>query len=361
MAVIETGLARRAARRRRGGWSLVEAVLSAAVLSTMLVVAAALLVLATRGADRDKRDDIASRQRDLERAAALVADDIASARVVLAWSSTGILLAVADPNGVDVREIEYRRTSADEGTMERIVDGGPAIALVAGVASLHFDAAAAEREGAVTIERDPEAAPLAASGPPATGSHAVASLSGAALTVRPALPENAVGWEVTALRIRAQQGAAASRSVTVELRTPVGLLPGGTVLATRVVRGDEVPASMGWFTVDLPDTVVPAGLDAVSVTFTTTSLLAPIAIETASNSPARSWDASHSGTLGAWLPMLGSGLTYELIGRVRVPTSTIERRLVAARVRIEPADAQLAAVERIVVPVAPIASEAALP
>lgn len=344
-----SGFARRvSARRVAAGWSLAEVVFAGGVLSVMLAASAAVIAVATRPLASLAGEPAELVSADFQRICDAIAAELRLATEIVEANGEAIRVLVRDPGGSGSREIEFRFLAGDGGRLLRAVDGGTPAVLAAGIKGAYFETMTDEREGTPRYAFDAQATTLAASAAGTKGELGVTLLSGGAVTVQPALPTGARAWEVSGLRVRARRGASPSNRVVVELRTPVGLLPGGTVLASASVEGQAAPVAMGWMTIALPPTVVPASLDAVSVSFRTASVLAPMILETASEPQARDWDASYTGTLGAWLPLLGSSLTYELLGRIELPATPIERRVVAIRFEVAPTADGVDPIERII-------------
>ncbi len=319
------------ARPRPRGFSFVEAVIGAAIVSTMLAATSAVVVVMTRTIDRPSELEVTRRGRATLDS---IADELGSAMAISVLGSAQITVTIPDRTGDAVADtVAYRWDGLANGTLYRQWNGGSEVAILTGVDRFDLAAASRSRDFLPTLQQEPTILALAASSRGTTADTSITLLSGAAESMTLTLPTATSSVQVTGIRLRGRRGVASSSTMTVALRSSVGLLPLSTVLSSTTIRGSDFASSTDWLAVDLPDVTLPAGTTEIAVTVTTTSALAPAILERSLSSLDTPWDSIYTGTLGAWLTISKADLSYELLGRVTVPKSTLGEGAASLRLR----------------------------
>lgn len=311
---------------RRRGFTLAEAVIAGGIVAIMFAASMAALTVATRTVDPPAAVREARRVRDtLE----LLRADIESATSIIAASDTSITIAVGDRNADRTEDsiiYTFRTGSRD---LVRTDITGTATVVLADVASFDLDTFVARSPDPPAILADATERVLVAS--PHHGASVEmgpTSLTSYALVTTPLLPAALDSWTVTGLRVRGRRGVSTSNSVTFDLRTVVDGFPTSTVLSTVTVRGGTFPVTTDWVTLDLPDVVLPKETTQVGISATSSSLLAPLYLEgstvTTRTTP---WDTVFSGTLVLWTSIPTYDASYELLGMLTLPQSSLASRI----------------------------------
>jgi hypothetical protein len=312
---------------RRRGFTLAEAVIAGGITTIMFAASMAALTVATRTVD-PPREVAVSRQA--RAALDLFRQDLEGATAITSHTGQSITVSVPDRTGDGAGDtITYSYRSGAR-TLVRTDAAGADESLLTAVADFSLKAFSSRGPSAPTIsEVTTEYALVASPNHGASIDLAPSTLAGYAIVTAPVLPSSTSSWKVTGLRVRGRRGSSPSNSVTFALRTVSGGLPSSTVLATVDVRGTAFPVSTDWVTIDWPDVTVPDGTTSLGVTITSASLLTPAFIEATDIVRNTPWDALFNGTLVLWTVMSRYDLSYELLGTVSTPQSTVKSRAAA--------------------------------
>lgn len=317
---------------RRRGFTLAEAVIAGGIVTIMFAASMAALTVATRTVDPPRAVVVA---RQVRSAMDLFRQDLESAVSITSHGTKSIVLKVPDRTGDSVDDtIQYSHNSTTR-TLVRTDPAGTNDNLVCAVADFSLTMFTSRGPSAPTIGEVATEYALVAS--PNHGSAidlAPSTLTGYAIVTSPVLPDSTTAWKVTGMRIRGRRGSSSSNTITVALRTVSGGFPSSTVLATVDLRGTAFPVSTDWVTVDWPDVTVPDGTTSLGVTITSSSLLAPAFLEATDIVRNTPWDTLFSGTLVLWTSMSRYDLSYELLGTVTTPQSSVKTRLGTAMATI---------------------------
>ncbi len=326
-------------QRRRGaqhGFTLVEAIIAGGIVMLLFGAAIATLSVTTRTVD----PPVAVRDaRSVRSALALFAADVAEASSVALLTTQSVTLTMPERDG-DAEEEAGASTiiwtyRSDKATIDRTDGDGSATTVIEGVTAFALDSfVRREPDHPTLIETAPERMLV---GSPHHGTAVEVGptlLTGYALVASPALPSTATAWKVTGLRVRGRRGPATMSSVTFELRALENGFPSGSVLASAQVRGGTFSVGTDWHTIDWSDVTLPASTSAVGVTITTSSVTAPLFLETTTIVRATPWDTFYSGTLVLWTSLGTRDLSYELLGAYTASNGSLDVGVDALRMTV---------------------------
>ncbi len=328
-------------------FTLVEMVLAASVTGVVMAACVSLTLIAGRAVPDSKNDPVAALSR-ANRAADLIADDVACATEVVAKSATSLELTVTDRDGNGVSDrVRYAWSGVVGEPLTRAYSvGGPtagqwlyedAVAIATDVRELTFgfDTTRQPIEAASTAE-GAEQLLFSMDGLLSLFGATVSSSNWRSQSFVPSLPSNATAWRVTRVRFKAKTSSTANGSMSVQIRRGNGA-PWDTPMASATVLESSFGSSYGWQEVSFNNaTELPAGSNG-HITFqwlsgsdsgnlqtsTLTSSLLGAAFYTSSNSGS-SWGAG-----------LLTGLPCDVYGRVTRPTNVATQyRYHLSRVRL---------------------------
>ena len=296
------------------GHTLIELVLSLTLLAIVMASVGSAMLFAARASPSP--DGPTATLINDSRVMNRIAEDLAQAKYILAYSATSVTLIVDDRTGDGVPDqIRYAWTGNAGDPLTYQLNGGKAVAII---------------EQAQAFALDFELTPVVTTLPPAVtfGSETLVSsfttATGTEVEVNstnyygqvltPTLSSGALGFVPTSAQICAEYRSETDGVMNVALRDATGNTPGDTLYGQADIDESLLPSSDAWYPFTLSDTAtVPAG-QKLSLLCTYVSGTSDVArLRTSGSLGGGLISSTNSGA--SWSGVLLNSLTYRLYGK----------------------------------------------